>query len=127
VVASAAVGAVGWPLIGALHVEFEDLAAQITAGANVPLLDELLAHIDRFFGTEERLMTQAGFPALACHQREHAEVHAVVVEARRRLAAGAPEFAQRLAVALPKWFSLHAGGMDSAPSANDAVLFLRSS
>ncbi len=109
-----AVGAVGWVPIDALHVEFEALAARLAAGADLTVLDALLAHIDRHFDTEERLMAESGFPLLACHQREHAGVREVVAEVRRRFVAGEPEFAQRLTEALPEWFALHAGSMDQA-------------
>ena len=113
--AAPAVGAVSWPEIDALHLEFEALGARLAAGADLPAtLAALVEHVDRHFGTEERLMTETGCPMLGCHQREHAGVREVVVEVQRRLAAGEPEYAQRLAEALPEWFALHAGSMDAA-------------
>jgi hemerythrin-like metal-binding protein len=113
--AAPAVGAVGYAPIDELHLEFERLAARLAAGDDLPAtLEALLEHIDRHFGLEERLMTETGFPMLGCHAREHAGVREVVVEVRRRHAAGETEFAARLAEALPQWFALHAGSMDAA-------------
>lgn len=113
--AAPAVGAVGYAPIDELHLEFEQLAARLAAGNDLPAtLAALLDHIDRHFGLEERLMTETGFPMLGCHQREHAGVREVVVEVRRRHAAGETEFAERLAEALPQWFALHATTMDAA-------------
>jgi hemerythrin len=113
--AAPAVGAVGYAPIDELHLEFEQLAAQLAAGGDLPAtLDALLDHIDRHFALEERLMRDRAFPMLGCHAREHASVREVVAEVRRRHAAGEPEFAQRLAEALPQWFALHASTMDAA-------------
>ena len=112
-----AVGAVGWPEIDALHVEFEQCVAELR-GANDELLDRALAtlreHLLRHFGAEEQWMAQSNFPVAGCHKREHDGVLEVLTEVQRRCAEGDRDVVRRLAEELPLWFEQHAQLMDGA-------------
>lgn len=107
----------GWAPVDELHAEWDDCLAAL-AGAQgreqtALALAGLIEHSQRHFSAEEGWMREAGFPAIACHEREHAEVLAVVQEVQRRFAAGDDEIAPRLAAELPRWFEQHAGSMDA--------------
>lgn len=111
------VGAVDWPEIDALHVEFEQCLAELNAARDATLsaaLESLKAHLDRHFGAEERLMQESAFPVLGCHKREHDMVFGVLAQVRQRFADGDREVVRRLIDELPRWFEAHAATHDSA-------------
>lgn len=114
------VGAVGWPEIDALHVEFEHCVEELRAAGDAALggaLDSLKAHLERHFAAEERLMQVSSFPVLACHKREHDTVFDVLAQVRSRFSDGDVEVVRRLIDELPRWFEVHAGTHDAALAA----------
>lgn len=110
--------ALGWAPVDELHAEWDACLAALAAAqgreATAAALAALIEHSERHFGAEEAWMRESGFAAIGCHEREHAEVLAVVREVARRFEAGDDEIAPRLAAELPQWFELHAGRMDAA-------------
>ncbi len=111
------VGAVGWPEIDALHVEFEQCVDELRAASDALLgeaMDALEAHLQRHFDAEERLMQQCSFPVLGCHKREHDMVVDVLRQVRQRHAQGDVAVVRRLIDELPQWFEVHAGTHDTA-------------
>jgi hemerythrin-like metal-binding protein len=112
-----AVGAVGWPEIDALHVEFEQCLDELRAASDAMLaraLATLREHLLRHFGAEEQWMAECNFPVAACHKREHDGVLDVLTEVQRRCAQGDHDIARRLTAELPLWFEQHAHMMDGA-------------
>lgn len=111
------VGAVGWPEIDALHLEFEQCMDELR-GASDAMLDRALvslnAHLLRHFGAEERWMRECALPVAACHKREHDTVFEVLDTVRRRCADGDRDIARRLIEELPRWFEIHVATHDAA-------------
>ena len=111
------VGALGWPEIDALHVEFEQCVEELRAASDAALdaaFESMTAHLQRHFGAEERLMQECSFPVLGCHKREHDMVFDVLAQVRQRFADGDREVVRRLIDELPRWFEVHAGTHDAA-------------
>jgi len=110
-------GAVGWPEIDALHLEFEQCIEELRVASDAMLvraLASLNAHLLRHFGAEERWMLECAFPVRDCHKREHDMVFEVLDQVRRRCADGDHDVARRLIDELPRWFEVHAGTHDAA-------------
>jgi hemerythrin-like metal-binding protein len=108
---------IGWPGLDVLHAEFDAVVAELQIVGEERhgrALVALHAHLLRHFGLEEQWMSEAGFPGLACHQREHQAVLTVLEEVTQRCADGDHEVVRRLAAELPRWFEIHANTMDAA-------------
>lgn len=80
---------------------------------------ELVSHTRAHFASEEVLMAESGFPAIAEHKSEHARVLGEMDRFAEQLTG------PRLALArayvreqIPTWFALHAVTMDSALAAH---------
>ncbi len=111
--------AVGFAPMDELHREFHDLLVDLQLpGDHGEKLLALHDHLLRHCGQEEHWMRTSGFPACACHAREHEMLLEVVADVRRRFDAGDSEIATRLAQELPQWFELHASAMDAALAAH---------
>lgn len=107
----------GWAAVDELHAEWDACLAALAAAPDrettARALAALIEHSQRHFAAEEGWMRAAAFPAIGCHEREHAEVLAVVREVERRFAEGDDAIAPRLAAELPLWFEHHARSMDA--------------
>lgn len=99
------------------HEEFVELARALL---EAPLeeaaaaLEAVRVHTVQHFEQEERWMNETGFPARGCHSEEHAAVLSSMSGVARKVAAGEPEAARRLAQALLDWFPGHAEYLDAA-------------
>jgi hemerythrin len=76
-------------------------------------LDELLAHTERHFSTENGWMEMLPFPPLHCHVAEHQGVLDAMRLARDYVAEGKAEVARVLGRELLTWFDNHARTMDA--------------
>ncbi len=107
--------AVGFAPMDDIHREFHELLAALSEpGDQGEKLLALHAHLLRHCSQEERWMIDSGFPASACHAREHETLLEVVSEVRRRFDAGDSDIVRSLAEELPRWFEQHANTMDAA-------------
>lgn len=77
-------------------------------------LEDFHRHAQSHFGTEDKWMTETGFPARECHIDEHAAVMKSAEEVRERIAAGDIAIGRSFAAELARWFPGHADYLDSA-------------
>jgi hemerythrin-like metal-binding protein len=85
----------------------------------VPLLNELIAHTERHFQTEELWMVQSKFPHLIEHRSEHRQLLAEMQLMQRRLRpATVPLVRSFITERLPDWLQLHLQRMDSLLAAH---------
>lgn len=97
------------------HREFIDCYNAAASAAPEDFLaayDRLLEHAKAHFDLENGWMAAVDFPG--CHRAEHDRVLAVMLDIRKRVAAGDLFFARRLIDELPAWFENHVNGMDAA-------------
>jgi hemerythrin len=109
---------VGEPVMDATHQEFVSLLTVLgECGEHDALarLDAFMAHTDAHFAQESRWMTEMGFTAADCHEREHEMVLETAQAVRAKLAAGeaGADLAKMLALGVAQWFSNHAASMDA--------------
>ncbi len=109
--------ALGVAQMDATHREFVD---QLNALAQAPddafpsLLDAFIAHTEGHFAQESRWMRETGFPALHCHEAEHAGVLGVMREVRGYVEQGKVHVGHVLLAELPEWLRNHLATMDGA-------------
>lgn len=111
----------GVPEMDVTHEEFAHLAREVAHAGDedfANLFDILLDHTQRHFDSENRLMRQYGFPAVAEHEGEHRRVLGELGHMRRAIDEGRARLA-RLYVSqgLPDWFRNHQATMDAALAA----------
>ncbi len=97
------------------HREFIDCYNAALAATPEDFLaayDRLIEHAKAHFDLENGWMEAVDFPG--CHRAEHDRVLAVMLDIRKRVAAGDLFFARRLMEELPAWFENHVNGMDAA-------------
>jgi hemerythrin len=77
------------------------------------------------FATEERLLEQTGFPALAAHRVEHQRVLAQILEAAHRAQHGEEVHMHSLLIFLRDWYVTHIGSLDQeyGPWLNDRGVY----
>jgi hemerythrin-like metal-binding protein len=120
---------VGVPALDAQHRELftrlNRLVAAIRAGRGSADVAPVLAFLDDYtrehFADEERVMEQAGYPALAEHRAQHAGFCAELARLRERLAvpgADRQELAGHLHLHLRDWLVRHIIGADRAYAAH---------
>lgn len=111
----------GFGEMDATHKEFVETVAALQRAPDdtfLAALDQFIDHAKAHFGTEDRWMTETGFPPADCHIDEHAavlksahEVREVVAEQRRF------DIGRSFAAELQRWFPGHADYLDSALAA----------
>lgn len=97
------------------HREFVECYNTVANAAPEDFLsafDRLIEHAKGHFDLENAWMLAVDFPG--CHRAEHDRVLAVMLDIRKRVAAGDLFFARRLIEELPAWFENHVNGMDAA-------------
>jgi len=97
------------------HHEFVELVDAILEASDDKMLacvDRLIDHTKVHFDEESRRMRETDFPPIHCHENEHAEVLAAVVEARGYIAEGKLKVGKVLAQELANWFAGHVDFMD---------------
>jgi hemerythrin-like metal-binding protein len=104
------------------HREFVALvnALAVAAGDDFASgFDALVAHTERHFDAEQRLMQRFAFPATTEHRGEHQRVLGQLHQVQARVRRGSLSMARAfVSDALPAWFRLHALTMDSALAAH---------
>jgi len=93
-------------------VELVDAVLEAPDDAMLQCVDRLIAHTEVHFEEESRRMRATEFPPIHCHENEHAEVLAAVVEARGYIADGKYKVGRVLAQELVNWFAGHVDFMD---------------
>jgi hemerythrin-like metal-binding protein len=101
------------------HREFVELLNHTAAATGTDftaLLEELVAHTEAHFESEQTLMEQSGFPAREEHIGDHQRILGQLVKFRDRLREGKSGMMARAYVReqLPGWFQTHLITMDSA-------------
>ncbi len=112
----------GVPAMDRSHREMVDLVNQMDRASDASfayLFADLVNHTRAHFASEEAMMRQSGFPAIAEHKGEHARVLGELERLAGRLRGGrlAPVRAY-VREQIPDWFALHASTMDSALAAH---------
>jgi hemerythrin len=102
----------------AMHRDFERVAHQLATAPDddvADALDAMTMHCEAHFEGESKLMRESAFPAMDCHEKEHAEVmESVYAVARHIEGGGNVEVGRRLACQLIDWFAQHLDYMDAA-------------
>jgi len=91
-------------ILNALHAAMLKGQAQKIAG---PLLDDLLIYTRDHFSTEERMMSEAGFPGLAEHRAKHQELGGQVGDYVIRYRKGDSTIYIQLLIFLRDWLANH--------------------
>lgn len=108
----------GHKLIDETHDEFVVLAKQLSVASGAEfayIFAEFLAHVEKHFSEEEKLMQDCQDPSIAEHKSEHKRVLGELKQFEKRIAAGRTSLAKAYVKdKLPEWFALHTSTMDSA-------------
>ena len=100
-------------LVGMVNELFDGMQAGKGKETLGPVLDGLIAYTGTHFKDEERLMQQHGYPKLAAHQKEHADLVAKVVEVQQKYHAGASALlGMEVMNFLKNWLINHIQGTD---------------
>jgi hemerythrin len=91
-------------ILNELHAAMLKGQAQRVAG---PLLDSLLSYTRDHFSTEERMMSEAGFPGLAEHRAKHQELAGQVGDYVIRYRKGDNTIYLQLLIFLRDWLANH--------------------
>lgn len=88
------------------------------------ILSDMIAYTQQHFAHEERLMSQAGYGALAAHKKEHEALAAQAVELRNKFQSTGAGLSTQTAVFLKDWLNKHILGTDQlyAPHLRGRVL-----
>lgn len=115
----------GLPVMDHAHREMVELVNRMAEASDATfayLYADLVSHTHAHFASEEVLMKEAAFPAIAEHKSEHARVLGELDRFGQRLAGGRIAFARAYVTEqLPDWFALHLATMDSALAAHVAA------
>jgi len=76
------------------------------------ILNQLVGYTKAHFATEERLMTQAGYPDLAAQKREHEIFTKKVVDFKEAFDGGRTSLSVSLTTFVKDWLFTHIGGAD---------------
>lgn len=112
--------ALGVAEMDATHREFVDLVdalGQATDAEFPALFDHLREHSRLHFENEGKLMKACRFPAIGEHNSEHLRVLGELAAVGRSVAAGRLAMAREYVRNLPVWFATHLATMDSALAA----------
>ena len=99
------------------HREFVAIVSELLVAPDRELarvMADMERHAEAHFAQESRWMEETRFPAMECHNNEHAAVLASIRGVRSRVTSGEKEIARRLAHELAAWFPAHADYLDSA-------------
>jgi hemerythrin len=114
---------------GILMDTMNELRQAVVRGAGREQVSEVLDRLIEFtrmhFATEERLLEQTGFPALAAHRVEHQRVLAQILEAAHRAQHGEEVHMHSLLIFLRDWYVTHIGSLDQeyGPWLNDRGVY----
>ena len=114
---------------GILMDTMNELRQAVVRGAGREQVSEVLDRLIEFtrmhFATEERLLEQTGFPALAAHRVEHQRVLAQILEAAPRAQHGEEVHMHSLLIFLRDWYVTHIGSLDQeyGPWLNDRGVY----
>ena len=114
---------------GILMDTMNEVRLALVCGRGRDQLSELLNRLIEFtrmhFATEERLLEQTGFPALAAHRVEHQRVLAQILEAAHRAQHGEEVHMHSLLIFLRDWYVTHIGSLDQeyGPWLNDRGVY----
>jgi hemerythrin len=75
-------------------------------------LDGLLGYVKTHFATEERYMTQHGFPEYAAHKKEHEDLTAKALDLHKQFKEGKPVLSFDVMDFLKTWLQNHILGTD---------------
>jgi len=108
----------GMPAIDRSHREMVDLINQMDGASDanfVYLFADLVNHTRAHFASEEVMMRESLYPAIAEHKDEHARVLAELSRFSGRLGGARTALARAyVREQMPAWFALHATTFDSA-------------
>jgi len=76
------------------------------------MLDRLIEFTRMHFSSEEQMLQQNGFPALAAHRAEHQRLLAQILQASHRTQHGGDLQVRSLLVFLRGWYLAHIEGLD---------------
>lgn len=110
------------PQMDDTHSEFVDLVNRL-ADANreefASLFKNLAEHTQSHFDSEQQMMEESHFPAIAEHISDHQRILGELARFGKRVAAGSTTMARAyVSEQLPNWFELHIQTMDSALAAH---------
>jgi hemerythrin len=114
---------------GILMDTMNELRQAVVRGAGREEVSEVLDRLIEFtrmhFATEEQLLEQTGFPALAAHRVEHHRVLAQILESAHRAQHGEEVHMHSLLIFLRDWYVTHIGSLDQeyGPWLNDRGVY----
>jgi hemerythrin-like metal-binding protein len=113
-VGDAAIDAEHRQLAQAVNALYEDIVQGHSANQVKAALEDIAAHTDRHFRHEERIMRANGYPGLAEHARQHAELEASIADLLERFEAGESLYSLRVVNFLADWLLIHIRTSDKA-------------
>jgi len=99
-------------LVKLLSDLYEAMQAQKTNEVLGRILNQLVSYTKTHFATEERYMSQYGYPDLAAQKREHEAFAKKVIDFKESFEAGRTTLSVSLTSFVKDWLFSHIGGSD---------------